>query len=186
MNQYFTTIYLDFDEVLYNTSSVALQQISKHHGKEFTKEDVNHWNFYHAYPEAFEVFTNINLYQQVEYFNGVRGFVERLLQLSDELNIITHTQNTEIEAYKEVIIEDEFGDLISGVIHTRHKHKYADKDSILIDDALHNVRDFVHNGGNAILVDFGVCGWNQERPGYNIARCKSYTEIIDQVKRLIL
>lgn len=171
---------IDFDEVLYNLSDVTNNFILETYG-EVTHPDLIGWEYFNDnFPLVVsECWNNEHVYSKGELIDGAENFMLELINLYsvDNLQIVTNSLPNVVN-FKNKFIKDKFGNI--DVIHTKEKWKYT-KDTILIDDAIHNVIDHSEiNNCESILFDKdGKYVWNHvDIDNRLITRLKSYEDIL--------
>lgn len=150
-------ISFDFDNVLWNFEKNNIKLIKEIYGEDITSAEVLYWDYYKdKFPLIVPSWCDWNLYKQGEFFQGDQDFIKEL-QKNYEVQIITASA-PELEVHKDKMIYERYGDL--RIVHTREKEKFS-KNSILVDDALHNcIAHIQEHSQPAIIVDRGY-GWNQ-------------------------
>lgn len=148
---------LDFDNVLWDFEKNSIRLVKEIYRKEITSAEVVYWDWYKdKYPLITASWCNWDIYSQSEFFEGDQDFIKEL-QKKYEVQIITASFK-EIVSEKDKMIYERYGDL--RVIHEKEKEKFS-RNSILVDDALHNVIAHIQaHKQPAIVVDRGY-GWNQ-------------------------
>lgn len=149
---------VDWDNVLYNLEDVNTQFVAQHYGDIITTMDVNDWEFYgQNYPEVIKIWGDWAKYSTGSFFPGDIEFI-KTLQEKYEVQIVTASYK-EIADEKDIVAYQRYGDI--RVIHSHGGKSQYTANSILIDDAMHNIDDHIAvNKMPAILVDRGY-GWNQ-------------------------
>lgn len=181
-------ISLDFDSVLWNLEIMARRKIEKHYGKIFLPHQISHFDFYKDYPEAEKAFSSFEDYQTAEPIQGSVEFLKELITIYGENNIqIVTSSPVNIIKEKEKLIKEIYN--FENIIHSHKKSKHT-KNTILIDDAIHNIKDHVvTNEQPALLFDLnGTYGWNKEKVEKlykNVHRVHNYEEVKEKLKKYI-
>lgn len=192
-------ISFDVDSVLIDTESNILQKIKEIYNKNITLKDVTYWDYYkNEYPLVLEIFKDINFYNDVNMIKYMDKILEQIIKTYGSNNIQLITSSSEISAIsKENCLIKHFGKIKGfdkiNIIHvglyddnnnSHHKHTYS-KDTILIDDGLHNISSHVDiNKNNGLLIDYGY-GWNQNYEHNLVKRITSQYDIIPTLNHLI-
>ena len=201
MNKDGKLLSFDVDSVLLDTEEVIFKYIEKEYGKIITSKDVTHWTYYiENFPSVLEYFGNPEIYQKVEPVQGMIYIMEKVIKNygSDKIQLIT-SSHEKIKEAKELAINRFYGHIEGwdniDVIHVgldhssdencHHKHFFSE-DTILIDDAIHNMKDHLsYNHNNmGILVDFGY-GWNQNYEDRRSRRVHSPEDIFKTIKDIV-
>ena len=171
-------ISIDFDNVLYNLEGLNCKVTKDIYGVEITPKDIAYQDYYlDHYPEESKIWSSFEEYSKGSFFQGDKDFIEELKN-KYELQIVTASA-IEISEEKDKMIYERYGDI--KIIHTKEKYIHT-KDSILIDDAIHNIKDHIEkNKDPGILVDRGY-GWNQNFE--IVPRVSSFKEIIKEIDKL--
>lgn len=171
-------ISLDFDNVLFDLESLNIKTVKEIYGVNMTAIDIDNWDFYqNNYPLIMNIWGDWNLYSKGSFFDGDQDFVQTLKK-QFEVQIVTASYET-IEKQKDEMIYNRYGDI--KIIHTRTGKAPYTKDSILVDDGLHNVTDHINiNRMPAILVDRQY-GWNQNYIHALATRASDYDSILRQI-----
>lgn len=170
-------ISLDFDNVLWDFEQINIRLAKELYGVNMTSAAVTHWNYYvDEFPLIVPAWSNWEEYKTAEFFKGDQDFVKEL-QKKYEVQIIT-ASTPEIAENKDKLIYERYGDI--KIVHTKDKALYSG-DSILVDDALHNVKAHIqaHNQP-AIIVDRGY-GWNQGFSDKLVRRAKCFDTILKEI-----
>ena len=195
----------DVDSVLLDTEEVIFERINAVYNRVINAKDVTHWTFYmENFPSILEYFGNPELYEKVKPIYEMIEVMREVIEIygANNIQLITSSHSDMKEA-KEAALRRFYGHLKDwekiDIIHvglkdedmgeglesniSHHKHVFSEN-SILIDDAIHNIEDHLnHNHYNeAILVDFGY-GWNQNFTHSRAIRAKSAGSILDIIKR---
>ena len=192
-------ISFDVDSVLIDTETIILKKIKELYGVDLTLQDVTYWDFYkNEYPLVLNIFQDITFYNNVNKIKDMDIILDNIISLYGANNIQLITSSSNISAIsKENCLDKHFGKIKDfekiKIIHvglyddnnnSHHKHIYS-KDTILIDDGLHNISDHVEiNKNNALLIDYGY-GWNQNYEHNLVKRITSQYKIIDNLKSLL-
>lgn len=169
---------IDFDNVLYDLESLNIKKVKEIYGVNMTAMDINNWNFYpDNYPLIRNIWGDWDQYNQGHFFEGDQDFIKEL-QKRFEIQIVTASYEA-IENEKNELIFNRYGDI--KVVHVRTGKAPHTKNSILVDDGLHNISDHVIiNQQPAILVDREY-GWNQGFQHDLVVRANNYQSIIDGI-----
>ena len=184
-------ISLDWDDVLYNLSSLTIDYMKKRYNKEVTTNEMNTFNFFESnnYSDIIEdLFNNHKEYSKSSLLKGANYFYYSLADLVHENNIqIVTASMPNVIPFKEKYILDMLGWKYD-IIHSNEKYKYT-KGTILIDDAPKNILLHVDKNKNpGIIFDLDSnYGWNKNLKENNktIFRATNYNETLDIVKKLI-
>lgn len=153
-------ISLDFDNVLYDLETLNTKEVKRIYGVDISPNDIDYWDFYpDKYPEVMKAWGDWNIYSQATFFEGDIDFVNYLREKYDDVQIVTASYAS-IEDKKDEMILSRYGDI--KIVHTGKNSKATfTRDSILVDDGLHNIKDhIVRNNMPAVIVDRGY-GWNK-------------------------
>jgi len=178
-------ISVDFDEVLFDLSTITNNFIKNHYG-EVTHPDHIGWDYFNDnFPLVVsDCWNNPEEYSKGDFIHGAIEFMNELINLYgiDKLQIITNSLPNVIDC-KNQLIRETFGDI--DVIHTKDKWKYT-KGSTLIDDALHNIEEHVKNNKKDVGIIFDLGGkytWNHRYIDSSyVVRVNSYNEIVDYLR----
>jgi len=176
-------ISIDFDNVLYNLEGVNLAEVKRIYGKEISTEEIEYWDYYYDhYPEVTKIWKDLKKYSNGNFFEKDKEFIENLKQIGLNIQIVTASA-AEIEKEKDQMIFERYGDI--KVIHTKEKHLVT-KNSILIDDAPHNIlRHIEENNLPGILVDRGY-GWSKNtKEDSLIHRLSNFNDIEKKITEII-
>lgn len=178
-------ISLDFDETLWDLHEASLSFIKEHYGvKSLSQKDITYWEYLtDNFPRIRECWGDFQLYSKGKPIEGSIEFMKNLKKIvhRDDIQIVTASFPDIIEGKTE-LIKSLFD--IDNIIHTSNKSEFT-KNSILIDDGLHNIvshRDV--NDGISIIFDLGY-GWNQNKIEDNekIFRANSYDNVLDIIRQ---
>jgi len=175
------TISSDFDNVLFNLEQLNIIHAKMFYGVDLTPADITYWNFYgENYPKIVNTWGDFSFYQKGEFINGDIDFINTLKDMGFEVQIVTASFPS-IAAEKDEMIYDRYGDI--RIIHEKNK-SIVTKDSILIDDGPHNIRDHIlTNNQPAVIVDNGF-GWTEHFDSHLVRRAASFSDIIESVHKL--
>lgn len=176
-------ISVDFDDVLYDLNYLNKKFIKENYGIDIKSKDVTSFSYYYEnYPKIMELWSNFDLYSKsgpipdaVDFFKELREICKK-----DDLQIVTSSFDS-IKEQKDEMIKDMFD--FDKVIHTKNKSQFT-KNSLLIDDALHNIEDHVLTNNNHAMIFDRDYGWNRNR---NLERLKkvqrvhSYEDILKAI-----
>lgn len=177
-------ISLDFDETIWNLHNATEVFLKETYGiQSLRKEDISYWEYLtDNFPRIKECWGDFNHYSKGSPIEGSLEFLKELKKLVhvDDIQIVTATYPQIIED-KTSLIKEIFK--LDNIIHTSNKAEFS-KDSILIDDGLHNIishRD--SNDGISIIFDLNY-GWNQDiiEDNKKTFRAKSYKDVLDIIK----
>jgi len=192
-------ICFDVDDVLLSSQNVLLSFLEKEYNKKLTTEDVTHWMFYHEnYPKIVEYFKKQEFYTNNKPIDGMDEVLKFALDNFKEVYFVT-SSHPDIIDIKNKTLKKYYGD-IQGYEKIQIHHvglKTDDNDldhskaalcqeGILIDDALHNIKETLSTKKTkTIIVDFNY-GWNQEKieDDINCFRAKKPIDIIDILKKI--
>lgn len=170
-------ITFDVDSVLLKTEERVLEEIYKIYGVNLNLKDVSYWNFYKdKYPLVLNFYNDKDFYKYIDKIENMDLVLDKLIKKYGYNNIQLVTSSNEIlKNQKEEALNRHFNNVQNfnklNIIHVgfydedeinlgHEKHFYT-KDSILIDDAIHNIQGHIENNNNiGLLVDYGY-GWNQ-------------------------
>lgn len=171
-------ITFDFDNALYDLETLNIRKVKEIYGVDMTAMDIHNWDFYpDNYPLIQEIWGDWKQYSQGNFFDGDQELI-KYLQKYFEVQIVTASYES-IEKEKDEFIFNRYGDI--KVIHTRTGKAPYSKNSILIDDGLHNITDHVLiNQHPAILVDREY-GWNQGYEHELVVRANSFESILSGI-----
>lgn len=178
-------ISLDFDETIWDLHEATLHFIKNNYGvKELSQKDITYWEYLtDNFPRIKECWGNFHLYSKGKPINGSIEFINSLKQIvnKDDIQIVTASFPNIVEEKTE-LIKSLFG--IDNIVHTSNKSEFT-KNSILIDDGLHNIishRDV--NDGVSIIFDLGY-GWNQDKIEDNekTFRANSYQNVLNIIRQ---
>lgn len=195
----------DVDSVLLDTEEVIFNRIKDEYNVVIGPMDVTHWTYYiENFPSILEYFGNPELYDKVEPIYEMIDVMAEVIELygAENIQLIT-SSHSKMKDAKEMALKRFYGHLKDWdkieVIHVglkedesgenhepetpHHKHVFSEN-TILIDDAIHNMEDHLnYNHYNfGILVDFGY-GWNQNFSSDRAPRAKSPKSILEIIKR---
>lgn len=192
-------ISFDVDSVLIDTESIILKKIKDIYNVDLTLKNVTYWDFYKdKYPLVLDVFQDINFYNNVNKIKDMDIILEKTIKKYGSHNIQLITSSSEVSAIsKENCLNKHFGKIKDfnkiNIIHvglydnnndSHHKHTYS-KDTILIDDGIHNISSHVDlNKNHGLLIDYGY-GWNQNYEHNLVQRITSQYDIIKTLNNLI-
>ena len=192
-------ISFDVDSVLLDTETIILKKIKEIYDVELSLKDVTYWNFYkNEYPLVLDVFQDISFYNNVNKIQNMDIIMKNVISTYGSNNIQLITSSSKISAIsKENCLDKHFGKIKDfnkiKIIHvglydennnSHHKYIYS-KNTILIDDGIHNVSDHVEiNKNNALLIDYGY-GWNQNYKHNLVKRIKKQNDILPNLKNLL-
>lgn len=192
-------ISFDVDSVLIDTESIILKKIKDIYNVDLTLKNVTYWDFYKdKYPLVLDVFQDINFYNNVNKIKDMDIILEKTIKMYGSHNIQLITSSSEVSAIsKENCLNKHFGKIKDfnkiNIIHvglyddnndSHHKHTYS-KDTILIDDGIHNISSHVDlNKNHGLLIDYGY-GWNQNYEHNLVQRITSQYDIIKTLNSLI-
>ena len=170
-------ISIDFDNVLFDLESLNCKKTKEWYGVDITPIEIKYWNYYpEHYPDIAKIWSDFSLYSEGSFFDNDQDFIEELRK-KYEIQIVTASEKA-IEEGKDEMIYKRYGDI--KIVHTTVKYIHTEG-SILIDDAVHNIKPHIEeNKDPALLVDRGY-GWNQ---GYNgVPRVSSFEEILSELSK---
>ena len=186
-------ITFDVDSVLLQTEEKIIREIKRIYNKEITLMDITYWNYYKDYyPEVMKALEDINFYNDIKPINEMYITLEKIIERYGYKNIkFVTSSNNILQEQKEICLNRHFGNIKNfnkiEIIHvglflnqtdTHHEKYHYTKDTVLIDDAIHNIEPHVYiNNKEAILVDFGY-GWNQNFDHSMVTRISKQKEII--------
>lgn len=184
-------ISLDWDDVLYNLSSLTIDYMKKRYNIEVTTNEMNTFNFFESnnYSDIIEdLFNNPEEYSKSDLLKGANYFYYDLANLVHEENIqIVTASMPNVIPFKEQYIWDILG-WNCKIIHSNEKYKYT-KGTILIDDAPKNILFHVDKNKNpGIIFDLDSnYGWNKNLKENNttIFKATNYSQTLEIVKKLI-
>ena len=176
MRQNIKTICFDVDDVLLNTQDRIIQKVKELYGDELKISEIDSWDFYERkYPKIIDFFASAELYDENnKAISGMDFILQASLERYD-IKLVTSTHPNAREA-KEKLLRKYFSHVpgfLNVPIHHVELKKQSDKakkhskrelceNSILIDDAIHNIEEALLNSNTyCILVDFGY-GWNKK------------------------
>lgn len=196
MNKEGKILSFDVDSVLLDTEEVIFDYIEKNYGKRITGMDVSYWGYYiEHFPSVLQYFGNPEIYEKVNPIYEMIDVMKEVIKVygADRIQLIT-SSHKDIKQAKEDAINKWFGYLDDwdkiNIIHvglsvdsegSHHKHEFSE-DTILIDDAIHNIEDHIeyNHYNKGILVDFGY-GWNQVFENSRVIRAKNPKMILDTI-----
>lgn len=198
-------ISFDVDSVLFDTEAIIIKEIKEIYGVTITQKDVTHWDFYaENFPKILDKFASNNFYETVKKIEQMDNVLESIIEGYgiNSLQLVTSTHSN-VKNSKEEALNRLFSHIkgfeIIPIIHVglketghvggeevHHKYEYS-KNTILIDDAIHNIHDHVeiNKGDKGLLVDFGY-GWNQNYENDNVFRVRTPNEIIEKINEIII
>lgn len=183
-------ISLDWDDVLYNLTSLTIDYMKKRYNIEITTNEMNTFNFFESnYSDIIEdLFNNPEEYSKSDLLKGANYFYYDLANLVHEDNIqIVTASMPNVIPFKEKYIWDILGWKCK-IIHSNEKYKHT-KGTILIDDAPKNILFHVDKNKNSgIIFDLDSnYGWNKNLKENNttIFKATNYNETLEIVKKLI-
>jgi hypothetical protein len=174
------SVSLDFDEKLWDLHSATAPFIKKIYGVEVNKEDISYWEYMtDRFPRIKEAWGSWEVYKNGKPIEGSIDFVEILKYIfgEDRIQIVTATF-PQIAKEKDELIKSIYK--IDKIIHTSTKYEFT-KNSILMDDGLHNIIGHVANNDCPGIIFDRNYGWNQEKieeSTANVYRAKSYSSVI--------
>jgi hypothetical protein len=201
MNNQGKILSFDVDSVLLDTEEIIFEYIYENYQIKITSKDLTHWTYYiENFPSVLQYFGNPEIYEKVGPIVEMISVMEEVIKMygAEQIQLIT-SSHKDIKQSKEDAINKFFGHLTDwekiDVIHvglgnfnnnddSHHKHTFSEN-TILIDDAIHNIKDHLNYNHNnkGILVDFGY-GWNQGFENKRATRATSPKMILETIKRL--
>ena len=169
---------MDVDSVLLKTEERVLEEIYTLYKVKLNLNEVAYWNFYKDhYPLVLDFFNNNKFYKKVDKIDNMDIVLKDLIQLYGDNNIQLVTSSNEIlKQQKEDCLLKHFGHIKNfdkiKIIHVgmydeeekdniEHEKSYYTKNTILIDDAIHNIKSHIENNNKeALLIDYDY-GWNK-------------------------
>lgn len=193
-------ITFDVDSVLLKTEEKILKEIKKLYNKELSLNDITYWNFYKDnYPEVMKLFDDYNFYNDIEPVKYMDYILSNIIKEYgyNNIQIVTSTNKT-LKQPKEICLDKHFGKIKNfnkiKIIHvgmyleedeTNHEKYHYTKNTILIDDGLHNIIDHLeYNKNHALLIDYNY-GWNKNYNHNLMKRINNPHEIENNLKELI-
>ena len=181
------SISLDFDSVLWDWHKNINIFLIENNIKELNSLDITHWDYIiENHPNAKITWESWEHYIKSGPIQSSIEFVKILKRIfNGKIQIVTASHNNLIEN-KDKMIQEIYN--IENIIHTSTKSIYT-KNSILIDDAIHNINS--HTKTNikdyGILFDLnGNYGWNKENienNNFKISRITNYEDIFKYLKK---
>lgn len=174
---------LDLDNLLYYLEEVNLNFVKNEYGVTLASKDINCWNYYlKNFPRVKEVWTEWEKYSKGRFFNEAKGFIRDLKKIT-KVKIVT-ASFPEIIPFKDQFIMESLEDYDIEIIHTTDK-SIVTKNSILIDDAAHNIDEHVKaNSCPGLLFDYNnTYGWSKDYEGHELVeRVYSHEEALIKVE----
>lgn len=178
---------LDVDEVLLALNKGSAKFVKDVYGKTITTEEQINWSYiYDKYPRIVEFWSEWEKYSTIPMIQGARKFVNDLKQIVGEKGVQIVTSSPEsIIKNKTPWLQELFG--IEKVFNVNSeigpKSMYT-KNTILVDDGLHNIDDHVSTGSTGIIFNYNDSyGWNKEERNHPlIHRASNYDQVLKIVK----
>lgn len=144
-------VYVDYDSTLNNMAYSWIEWLNAEYGRNYTHEDVTHWNWYDELDvNAFKFFWNGLSFNLITPLPESQDFFSHL---REEYETIILTSSSErMKKHKDRHIAEYYGE--ANVIHHTEKWEYAchpERKCILIDDRPLNCIRWVESGGVAFL-----------------------------------
>lgn len=185
-------ISLDLDDTLLDITTPAIAHVKEKHKVELTPQEITSWNFFSDhFPPVMTLWSKPETFANAKLIPGAITFVQKLINLvgKDNIQIVTASLSDDVITTKNEIIKHKLFDL--KVVHTKHlKKSLFTEDTILIDDALHNINDHIATTGcKGILYNRNnIYGWNKIHAGLhpNAIKAVSYNQIINIIKQEML
>ncbi len=158
------TIYIDFDDTLIDFINGWFKNVRHKELSHLTmlpnkKEEVDSFRFFKIDKSglALKSLSNPLVYDDIEVLPYANEFIEMIQTRfgKDSFKIITTSYDESIITIKNKNLKSLFGINEDKIIHTHHKVDIV-KHHILIDDAIHNVKEL----GNETLVFMPIQPWN--------------------------
>lgn len=193
-------ITFDVDSVLLQTEEKIIREIKRIYNEEITLMDISYWNYYKdRYPKIMDLFNCKNFYKDISPVNNMNIILGKIIKKYgyNNIQLVTSTPNT-LKIPKEECLNKHFGNIKNfskiEIIHvglyldelnTNHEKHHFTKNTVLIDDAIHNIDSHVKNNNKeALLIDYGY-GWNQNYSHNLVTRIKNPNEILLYLNNLI-
>jgi len=190
----------DVDSVALKTEDSIIEHIEEFHNIKITPKDVTHWGYYtENFPSVINFFSNEKLYEGVKNIKGMDIVIENLIKDfgPNSIQFIT-SSHSKVKKAKERCLLKNYGHIEDfekiNIIHvglegeegTNHEKHHFTNQTIMIDDAIHNIEDHLNSNPKhkAILVDFGY-GWNQNYERKNVYRVKSPEELLNKLLEIL-
>lgn len=157
-------IFVDIDSTITDFGKVLLDTLNAHYNKSYEYKDITHWDWFTGtfgkkafFPLSYDGFwDNVVIDPRavlvLESFVG-QGHQVYLCSASAFTSSLGHKIKTTLAPFNCNLINE------SNIIICEHKWLLADRNSVIIDDKLDNVKEFIYEGGGGIVFDQP---WNQE------------------------
>lgn len=177
-------IYVDYDSTLNNMTYAWLEWINEKYNRNYTNEDVTHWEWYEDLDiDAFEWFNDGLAFNLINPLPNSQEF-HNYLSNKYETHILTSSKAI-MKEHKNIHIKEHYN--TESVIHHHNKYEYATNEkSILIDDRPKNCIDWVEAGGTAFIFNhdnnyrYSDCDYKHR----NLFRVNNYEEIKEVLNKL--
>lgn len=195
-------ISFDVDSVLLKTEEKIIKKIKELYNIEISLKDITYWNYYKDnFPLVMSFFEDKDFYNDIEIIDNMDIILKKIIKKYDYKNIQFVTSSTNISAKsKENVMFKHFNHIQNfskiNIIHVglydendnsnNHYEKYHyTNNTILIDDAIHNIdKHIINNQKEALLIDYGY-GWNQNYNHNLCYRINNTNDIIKTLNKLI-
>lgn len=194
-------ISIDVDSVLLKTEEKIIEYIFEKYNKKISLKDISYWNYYKDnFPSVLNLFNDINFYNNIEMIADMDYVLENIINKYGYKNIQFVTSSTNISAKsKENVMFKHFNHINNfskiEIIHvglydetdnsTKHEKYHYTKNTILIDDAIHNVDQHINNNKKeALLIDYNY-GWNQNYQNDLCFRINKQQDILNTLNKLL-
>lgn len=154
-------IICDADGVLASFTDAVIKQLNSVTGYDVKKEEVItrcNWDLEKLWDMDQKTWWNAidknpNFWLEIEPFEWAREMYWRLHEYADEVGISTAPPMNEVSVSQKCTwLKKHIGVQQSDIMVGKKKYWMANPDTLLIDDAPHNVERFENAGGNTILV----------------------------------
>ena len=135
-------LFLDADEVLFETIEAGLAMLNPQYGTHYVKEDVKMWNFTDVFPDMThdtldKIFDRSDF---IDYLQFKKGAITTLEKYRDNICIVTKGNPKGLEVKKELLKFHGFGDIqYIGVPIGESKGCVDMSDGIFVDDSQCNL-----------------------------------------------
>ena len=151
-------LYIDFDDTLVDFCGGWLKNVRHTELEDLTqipntKDEIDSFRFFKVDPSGRteKSLSNPRSYIDLEYTNGSFEFIQKLRDNNIEFKILTTTYNPDVEVTKDLKLNEMFNIDKEDVIHTLCKQDII-KGNILIDDAIHNVKNYEDDDSTLIIM----------------------------------
>jgi len=174
-----TFLSLDFDSIFWDWMKNVNIFMAENNLSQIDSMEVTNWNYIiDNFPDASITWENWQHYVKSGPIDGAIEFAFILNKIfGDRIQVVTASHDSFTDE-KDKLIKEVFG--FKKIIHTFHKSEHT-KNTILIDDAVHNIKCHAetHKDDVGLLFD-NRYGWNQEKIEDiydNVYRLTSYEDI---------